>query len=240
MIGRKKDNASHWFFKCRIPFKDFSERAINRGPHNSGWGVGWQENGKWRIFKEGKEDVKKYNFDKINEVNSKIIFIHLRHASVGDETTKNAHPFSYKNYIFEHNGGVAIKEIKKCLNKKFIKEIKTDTDSEVFFLLIMQFLEETKDVFKAIRKTLEIVKKYPYRSLNFLMSDGKKVYAFREVSPEHKDKEDYYCLHYLKQKDKVIFSSDALSKEGWTSLRQGEMIEVGEDLKFRSVDINRG
>ena len=231
IISRVTCDASYWFFESSTPFKAFSERVINRGPHNSGWGVAWLKD-KWNIFKEGKNDVKSYDFEKLRELKSKIMLIHLRHASVGEETTRNAHPFSYKNYVFAHNGGVNRDKVKGYLNDKFKKQIKTDTDSEVYFLLIMQFLEETKDIIKAIGKTLKIARKFPYRSLNFIMSDGKKLFTFRDVSLEHKDKIDYYCLHYLKQKDQVIISSDPLSKDGWISVNLGELIIIDKDLKI--------
>lgn len=233
LISKKAESAAYWFFEAKTPFKDFSEKKINRGPHNSGWGIGWLERDKWKIFKEGRDDVKKYNLDKIREVKSKIILIHLRHASVGRDITSNAHPFSYKNWVFEHNGGVEIKKCIKHLNEKFQKELASETDSEAYFLLIMQLLEETGDIVKAIKKTIEIVKRYSYRGLNFIMSDGRKIYAFRDVNPKNKDSYDYYCLHYLVQDDKVIFSSDALTDESWIPIKLGELAIVDEDLDVR-------
>ena len=265
LASKKQVKIDYWFFDAEVPFKDFSEKKINKGPHNSGWGVAWLESNivkdinlslssqgqncsninvldyRWNIFKEGKEDVIKYNFNKISQIKSKIIVMHLRRASVGSETTKNAHPFSYQNYVFAHNGGIAIKGIINYLAEKFKKEIKTHTDSELYFLLIMQFLEETNDIIEAIKKTLNIVRKYNYKGLNFLMSDGENLYAFRDVSPEHKNLYGYYCLHYLvkdKNKDKNkegIISSDPLTKDEWQPISLRELLIIDKNINIKKL-----
>ena len=241
VIAKKPVKADYWFFDAETPYKDFSEKKINRGPHNSGWGIAWIKAKKWNIFKEGKDDVEKYSFNKVRDIKSKIIIIHLRHASVGKESWKNAHPFAYKNYVFAHNGGVARKQVINYLTEKFKKQIRTDTDSEVYFLLIMQLFEETKDIIKAIKKTLNIVRKYKYRGLNFVMSDGENLYAFRDVSSEHKDLYDYYCLHYfLKDKaDKeVIVSSDPLTKDdSWIPVNLGELLIVNKNMSVKKLGV---
>lgn len=237
-ITKNKESAGKWFFDAPVPFKDFSEKKINGGPHNSGWGIGWLEEGKWKIFKEGQDSVNKYDFDKVRKIKSNLILIHLRHASCGDNTTRNAHPFVYKNWIFEHNGGVERSSLINFLNNRFKDRIDNETDSEVYFFLIMQFYEEFGDILLAIKKTLELAKKYPYRGLNFILSDGKKVYVYRDVSPEHKDKYNYYCLHYLVSNKEVIVSSDPLDNENWIPLKLGELVVINSNLKIINLNIN--
>ncbi|MBU3913204.1 MAG: class II glutamine amidotransferase [Nanoarchaeota archaeon] len=232
ILSKEKTDAKYWFFDAEIPFKDFSEKIINGGPHNSGWGVGWLDK-KWKIFKEGQESVNKYDFNKIREINSNLILIHLRHASSGDNTTKNAHPFLYKNWIFEHNGGVDRKELINHLNTNLKNQLTSETDSEVFFFLIMQILEERGDILTAIKETVRIIKKYPYRALNFILSDGESVYVFRDISPKHMDKKEYYCLNYITTEDEVIISSDPLTHDKWISVNLRELLEINKDLKIR-------
>lgn len=231
-IGKKMD-VGYWFFEASPAFKEFSERIINRGPHNSGWGIAWMDKS-WNIFKQGKEE--KFDFSKVREIQSELILIHLRHASVGDETKKNAHPFIYKNWVFAHNGGVNRKKAMEYLKEKYKKTITTDTDSEVYFLLIMQYLEETKDIILAIKKTLELVKKFSYRGLNFIMSDGKNLYAYRDVSPEHNDKINYYTLYY-QHKDGIVICSDPLSKEKWTSVDICQLIHIDKNLNLVKIKL---
>ncbi|MEK6848869.1 MAG: class II glutamine amidotransferase [Nanoarchaeota archaeon] len=226
----------YWFFKSEIPFKDFSERKINKGPHNSGWGIAWLEGDDWKVFKQGKKDFRKYDFNKVKETKSKNILIHLRDASFGDETTKNAHPFLYKNYVFEHNGSIDRKNNLSYLNDNFKNEIKSETDSEVYFLLIMQFLEETKNIIEAISKTLEIVKKYRYTGLNFIMGDSKKIYAYRDFGNQPGN-ENYYTLKYLAVKDSIVISSDSLSEDNWIPLKKWELLIVENDLKTYTINL---
>jgi glutamine amidotransferase len=159
--------------------------------------------------------------------------IHLRHASVGKETTKNAHPFVYQNWVFEHNGGIDRNKISMFLDKKFKSQLKSDTDSEVYFLLIMQFLEETKDPVLAIKKAIDLIKKYNYRGLNFILSDGKKLYVFRDASLKTGvDREKYYVLNYLKKQDSIVFSSDPLDDEDWQLIDLGSLVIADSDLNF--------
>lgn len=237
ITSKEPTKADFWFFKAKTPFKDFSEREINKGPHNSGWGIGWINNNQWNVFKQGKEDSAKYDFSKVKEIKSNIILIHLRHASVGSETVKNAHPFVYNHFIFEHNGGVDRESLIKSLDSKFKDKIKTDTDSEIYFLLIMQFFEKSKDIIKSIKETVNLVKKYQYRGLNFILSDSENLYVFRDVSPEHKEKYDYYCLNYLVIPDKIIISSDPLTDENWIPLKLGELISISKNLEIKSIKI---
>jgi len=236
-ISKEPISISHWFFDAQPhPFKEFSERKINGGPHDDGWGVAWTIDGKWEIFKEGKRE--KYDFSRINGLESRLFIAHLRKASVGRKTTANAHPFQYKNWIFAHNGGTDKEKLFECLNGTFRNAIQSETDSEIFFLLIMQFYEETKDLVAALRRTVSRIKTMEYRGLNFLLSDGQNMYAYRDVSPKHIDLCDYYSLYYLQENDNVIFSSDPLDNDkSWKSIGLGELIEVNRNLDLTSHTI---
>ncbi len=239
MISKKAENASYWFFDAQTPLIDFSKRIINKGPHNSGWGIGTINNGKWTLFKEGKDEVKSYNFDKIKESASKINLIHLRRASVGNETTKNAHPFVYKNWIFEHNGNIDREKHFYHLDKKFQDKLASQTDSEVYFYLIMQHFEKTKDIVDAIKQTIKLIKKHNPKGLNFVMSDGEKLYAFRDIGEDYKEEmKDYYCLNYLNAKKEVVISSDPLNKEDWQLIELGELVIIDKNLKIDKVRID--
>jgi len=192
--------------------------------------------GKWGMFKEGKRE--KYDFSRINGLESRLFIAHLRKASVGGKTVANAHPFQYKNWVFAHNGGTNKEKLLECLNGTYRNAIQSETDSEIFFLLIMQFYEETKDLVAALRQTISRIKTMEYRGLNFLLSDGQSMYAYRDVSPKHSDLNDYYSLHYLREKDGVIFSSDPLDDDKpWKSIDLGELIEVNTDLELTSHKI---
>jgi glutamine amidotransferase len=235
MISKKPQSAKHWFFNTQIPLIDFSKKVINKGPHNSGWGIATISKRKWTIFKEGIGSVNKYNFNNIKKNSSKITLIHLRRASVGNETTENAHPFKYKNWVFEHNGNINRKKHFYHLNKKFQNKLTSQTDSEVYFYLIMQFFEKNKDIIKSIKHVVGLVKKYSPKGLNFIMSNGEKLYAYRDMGKDYESElKDYYCLNYLVKKDEVVVSSDPLSNENWKLLNIGELLIIDSSLKIET------
>jgi len=237
LVSRDICDAGYWFFDAQTPLKVFSEREMNRGPHNSGWGIAYLEKGKWKIFKEGKLDVKKYNFEIIRKIESKKIFIHLRKASTGSESTRNAHPFEYSGWIFAHNGRMEINKLIPHLNTKFRHLLTSETDSEVFFYLIMQNLEETQDIYISIKDALKVVRKYDYVGLNFILSNKDKTYVYREVNPKSKELFDYYSLHYLVKDDQIIISSDSLDDNNWIKLELRQLITIDSNLELNKINL---
>jgi glutamine amidotransferase len=222
----------NWIFSSAVPLIDFIYLPLSEGPHNSGWGVAWEENDCWQIHKEGKYDVEEYNLNFLKNVNSKNLLIHLRKASVGQETSKNSHPFLYKGFAFEHNGTLNRESLLKHLSHKKRKMLTSKTDSEVLFFLIMELHEETKDIKTAISEALKIARQYEYTSFNFILSDEDNTYAYREISPDFQIDLNYYSLYYLKRKNEIVISSDKLDKQKWKLIKPGELFILNKNLKL--------
>lgn len=91
----------------------------------------------------------------------------------------NSHPFQYNNWIFAHNGSVEGSYLPPLLDDKYEKKNIGQTDSEVFFYWILQCIEKQKNVVEGIRVAIQEVIKGNYTGLNFLLSNGKNLYAFR-------------------------------------------------------------
>jgi len=254
VIANKPVDIEFSFFKADTPFKDFSKK------NPDGWGIGWYENDGPKVFKEAFLDNKEYNFDKVKTVKSKIIISHVRLATRGNKTLKNTHPFVYENFIFAHNGSVDRENILAYLNPEFKEKIEGETDSEAYFMLIMQFMSETKNIIDSIQKAVKIIKKSTYSGLNFIMSDGNSLYAFRDA----KVNKNYYSLYYLERKpsnyssfeymseetkqmiksklllgeEAVLICSEPLTKgENWKPLELGELIMVDRNLKIKKLKI---
>jgi len=240
IIGKKEISAKHYFFETEKKFKDYTEKPIGYDGylHQDGWGIGWYENKKPKIFKEGKDEVKAYDFSKVKKIKSNIILSHVRDASEGPKTTKNSHPFQYKNLIFAHNGFITRSSVIPLLTTKYKKALKGETDSEVFFMLILQEYERTKDIEESISIVLKEIKKYNHRALNFLLTDGKKLYAYRDASQDVSHLHHYYSLNYLKKKDEVVISSEPLTKESWTLMKLGELITIDKNLNLSVKQLN--
>lgn len=230
--SKHSGNLSYLFFKADKPFTSLSKR------HHDGWGIGWYKNNKPKLYKEGLDEVKKYSFEKAKTINSDILIAHLRKASAhinGYKIQENTHPFIYKKYIFAHNGSFDHKKVMKYLKTKYKKLIKGNTDSEVYFLLLMQNLEKSMDIVKALKNTLLIIKKYAYRGLNFLLSDGKTLYAYRDASVKF----SYYTLYYIIKKDEILICSTPLTKkDDWKLIKLKELLIINKNLDFKIIEIN--
>jgi predicted glutamine amidotransferase len=247
----------------RKPFKKYIE-----GNHD-GWGIGWYEGETSKIFKQAFEgkDIEKYNFNygKQDTPISKIFISHVRHGTNGGIAENNSHPFSYSKYIFAHNGGVKRDHILNHLTPKYKNEIKGLTDSECYFLLIMQNLEKDKeDMIQAIRDTIQIVKEAKYSGLNFLLSDSTNFYAYRDCAHS----QEYYSLYYtfrnpdanlgpiqlaseetnmmmhskcLNGEKAVIICSERLTNEQWENWEPigiGELLAIDSKLHIKKIKLN--
>jgi predicted glutamine amidotransferase len=254
IIANREVDIQFSFFRADKPFKEL----IKQNWH--GWGIGWYENGEAKIFKEASNQISNYNFDIVKSVRSKIIISHLRFATTGEKKKYNTHPFNYKNFIFAHNGMIDGEKVISHLNKDFKNNLKGETDSEVYFMLIMQFFEENEDIIDAIRNAVNVIKGYEYTGLNFLLSDGNNLYAFRDA----KIRQDYYSLYYLKRTPSenklfeylsketlqmlqskallnemaVLCSSEKLTKgENWNLINIGNLVVIDSNLNIEMIEI---
>jgi predicted glutamine amidotransferase len=115
---------------------------------------------------------------------------HVRAASVGDVSESNCHPFSYKNLLMMHNGGVENfglikRKIREPLSDELYNWIKGQTDSEhIFAYLLNELFTHHKTVseeavidafertFTALKKMMDEcgVKEEAY--LNMMVTNG--------------------------------------------------------------------
>ena len=226
-----------------------------------GWGIGWYENNSSKVFKQGisAEDKKSQLPDLSRVIRSKIIIAHVRKGTGAPPSEINSHPFQYKNWIFAHNGSVDRDYLFSLLRDEYRKALKGETDSEVYFYWILQCIEESKDVIEGIKKSINKVTDKGYSGLNFLLSDGKCLYAFRYSSSSR----DYYSLWVLKREPSksgplefesqetkallhskslkgeraVLVCSEKLTEEKWEEIRFGNILIIQPDLDMKEVRI---
>lgn len=240
-------------------FKKYA--ASNR----DGWGIGWYENGKTMVYKEAVVASEDPAYDqRSKEVHSKIIIAHVRKAIQGEPARVNSHPFQKDNWIFAHNGSVPRERLLGRLTETYKKDIEGQTDSEVYFRWILQCISEKGSTVEGIKKALaEIARTNDSNDsggLNFLMSDGLRLYAFRFSSPGSLN---YYSLYYLfrDQVEKrpsefisketsalvrskslageraVLICSEKLTDEKWQAIKPGQLLVVGPDLGFQTSQL---
>ena len=171
----------------------------------AGWGIGFYQGGevlhKQRPLLEG-EDV---DWEQVaNGVRSDCVVIHMRHATVGDFRTENTHPFRMRSWLFAHNGTIerfdAVRDRLLETMPDFIRRnIRGRTDSEHVFHVVLSFLHDSgqldnsdvsdKAVLSAVRSAIRLVDRLgkevgaPQATINFLLSNGRHMYAVRRGGP---------------------------------------------------------
>jgi len=107
---------------------------------------------------------------------------------------ENTHPWLYRGWVFAHNRSINRGAIRELLRGEY-RGLKGDTDSEAFFHLIVQESEHPGDPVEGIKSAVEKIvnNRIGVTSLNFVASDGKKLYALQYATK----KLDYYSLYYL-------------------------------------------
>jgi len=191
--------------KADKPFRDFGYA------NPDGWGMGWYKNNFAQIFRQGisakNRESQLPNLSK--KVISKIIIVHVRKGTGAISSEVNTHPFMYKNWLFAHNGSVNREYLLSLLKEDYKNRLEGETDSEVYFYWILQCIEEGHDIIDGLREAINKTIKKNHSGLNFLLSNGKYLYAFRYSSCS----KNYYTLYKLKREPSEPGPIELLSKE---------------------------
>ncbi|MEN3013449.1 MAG: class II glutamine amidotransferase [Endomicrobiia bacterium] len=248
LIANKEVDVKFSMFEAENNFKSKAKG------NPDGWGVGWYENAEAKVEKYPESAFLSSKFDEVvKELKSKIIVAHVRLASNGRPAVKeNSHPFVYKNWIFAHNGTINKQRIKELLNAPYNLNFTSEPiDSEVYFRYILQCVEEESDFFKGLKKALLEVTKDD-DGANFVMSDGKKLYAFcwkyslwyLERNPQlpfHAKSKQTLALieskRLAKEKAVLVASEKVTTDENWLQLQDGEFLKVNESLEVTRINL---
>jgi len=185
-----------WYSFYETPKKSLVESS-HENP--DGWGVAWLDDKDWHVHKEpiplyysttAREIIRKY-------VRGRIVVSHVRFASVGDNKIENTHPWLYRGWVFAHNGTIRNKQMLLKLLREEYRDLEGDTDSEIFFHLLIQEIEDLEDSIEGIMNVIEKIvgKGIKFSSLNFIASDGENLYALRYAT----ERLNYYSLYYIKR-----------------------------------------
>jgi glutamine amidotransferase len=227
------------------PFREFGKQ------NPSGWGIGWYEDGAASVKKEPLPAHQSPALNQaVAEVKSAIVLAHVRFATCGDPKLDNCHPFSSGNWLFAHNGGVDRYSLWAQLDGHRRTAVRGDTDSEVLFHWILQHVEREGDIVAGLRKALPAVR--VKSAVNFLLSDGSSLYAYRNAVKSL----DRYSLFYLLRnphehgleslqskevgallrskalhdEKAILVCSERLTSEDWKPLENGRLLVITESL----------
>jgi len=223
--------------------------------NGDGFGIGWyakQFCDSPALYKEVSPAWNNQNLRDIARVTkSSCIFAHVRAATIGGQLSRaNCHPFSWRNFLFMHNGTVfGFAEIKRALRRSLSDEaynlIKGDTDSEHIFAMFADKignveplgLAEIKSGLLAAIEEIERLKTNAGVSepstMNLVLGDGKHLVATRYVSRG----EDSNSLYYISM-------GKYSCREGETRMAEGEQgflvvsEPLNDDERWQNVENN--
>lgn len=226
-----------------------------RRPQGDGWGLGFYINGSLKTVKSVKPIFEEYERFRsiVNNISSTVIIAHVRRASNPRGLPKekllsieNSQPFSYKNYVFAHNGVINLPDEMADLLGDWQLNIKGLNDSEVYFWYIMKEISEGGSIPRALRNfQRDLVRvwsenrdKYPdkdrpFIGLNIVFSDGKKLYAYCKYDEERDRQAASLCygdqpamqMSYVYSHEKLVVLSEKTNlEENWRPLMNGHLI----------------
>jgi glutamine amidotransferase len=228
---------------ARFSFKPDGSLLATNG---DGFGVGWymhkEEPG---LFKTAEPAWANESIREIcSQTQAHTFMAHVRAASTGAIQRTNAHPFKYKNWLFQHNGYLMHfetlrRDLHFAIAPDYYPTLKGTTDSETIFLLALSNGLET-DPKKAFEKTIQLIKavcmqhQVPFElALSCAMSNGQSLFTVRYSSGE-KLHSQYYstdadCMKDINQdndtmpRKSVVIVSEPLdqSLERWNELPPG-------------------
>jgi predicted glutamine amidotransferase len=136
---------------------------------------------------------------------------------MGGLTFENTHPFCLGNYSFCHNGTVL--EYPRLLGPN-VRTPHGDTDSEHLFNLLMCEYDPADPVDALRRTALRAVDSGPFSGLNFLFSDGERLYAYRL---------GIFDLHWLARPGQLLVASEKVTDERWHTVQQDVLLVVDSE-----------
>lgn len=225
-----------------------------------GWGIGWYEEGQPHVKKEPLCILMSSEVEGVTASARSDIFVsHLRRGTTGEPSLVNCHPFQSGRWLFAHNGCVDREDLFSRLDARYQSSIQGQTDSEVYFQWLLQNIEQEESVQKGLAVALGQVRKSRFSGLNFILTDGSSVYAYRDASKN----EQKYSLFYfrrdpqapgplefrskevdvllqskcLKGEMAILICSEKLSEEDWKEIPLGSLLSVSTDLVPRLREI---
>ena len=148
--------------------------------HDSGWGMAVYERADGldpRCVRFAEAAFSDPDFVEATALRGRIFNVHVRRATMGGLAPENTHPFCLGSYSFGHNG--TILRYPRLLEHPTVAQPSGDTDSEAFFNFLMT-IYDASDPIGSLRCAIRTaVERSPFSGLNFLFSDGDRLFAYR-------------------------------------------------------------
>jgi glutamine amidotransferase len=239
-----------WVYEASYPLVDIARpgyRGESYRGHPDGWGLGWYFGGGCFLVKEPIAIFESpYAESVIREARSNILLLHVRHATEDiPRVYVNTHPFRYRSFLFIHNGELNRDSISLLMERDMVEGLSGSTDSEAFFHFLLSNIFGEGDVLRGLVSGLRALvglgdglkETELTPSLNFVMSEGSRLYAFKwRLSKDDRR----FTLFYRRYGDGFVVSSEPLTDDGWESFDDGELNVFGfegDRVVMRSIRI---
>lgn len=206
-VGPKPFSVRHELLSAHNPLIKQSES------HDSGWGlavyggVSGEQPALERFPLAAHMDPR---FENATARTGQIFNVHVRRATLGGLSEANTHPFSNGPYSYSHNGTIANF---RALTGPQVPHARGETDSEHFFLRLMHDFDRS-DIVGSLRFAIALaVELSVFSGLNFLFSDGRRLYAYRL---------GVFGLFWRSDGRRLMVASEKIDREPWH--------EVGQDV----------
>ena len=210
-VAREPVSIRHELLESRNPFIRQSEE------HDSGWGMAVYERPDGdrpsctRFAQAAHEDP---DFKRATEQRGRIFNAHVRRATMGGLALENTHPFCLGNYSFCHNGTVL--HYARLLEPG-VTPARGETDSEHLFNFLMRDFDPG-DVAESLRRAvLAVIARSRFSGVNFLFSDGERLYAYRL---------GIFELHWAARPGQLLVASEKMSEDSWHTVRQDVLLTL--------------
>lgn len=173
--------------------------GVQSNQHRDGWGVAFYVDGSPHLTRSPLTAVGDALFHRLSGVvASQTVLAHVRHATHGEKTVFNCHPFQHGRWVFAHNGDVARfgemrPELLEAVSPSLRRFILGETDSEVVFFIFLTELSahgplggrfELDVALSAMRRTVQRVRATcdqpeanVHSSLTLIATDGEMLVA---------------------------------------------------------------
>ncbi len=234
--------------------------------NGDGFGIGWyapQFCNSPAVFKEVSPAWSNQNLQDISRVTkSNCIFAHVRAATIGGQLSRtNCHPFSWKKYLFMHNGTIfGFEKIRRLLRRDLSDEaydlIKGNTDTEHIFALFVDLIKHLENptveqLANALSGAISKIEELKARvgtetpsTMNLVLSDGQRMVTTRYISKGEMSNSLYimtgseFCSEggqcsMTEGNDVVLVVSEPLNNSSrWQKIANNHIITIDRDKKI--------
>ena len=221
--------------------KNFDEFVRLSKVHCDGWGITDKQGD---IYKEATPAYSSPDFmNVVKSTKADGSLLHIRWATSGLPINKdNAHPFHFGKYSFIHNGSInPPTAMDSFIAPTYLKMAVTGNDSERYFLLVIQKIEELGLV-PGVKAAVKLIKENAdYSSINAMLLSPTKFIVISEHDNQRRPDfggEDYYDLHYKEDDHAIVVGSSGWPQDGWHNIPNHTIMVIDRhDRSFETAKL---